>query len=79
MKSSAVKKMISKFEATDCLDYRLRSGRPNTSANAAARTIQEEMEIVAGSSTHREVSSREVARRTGIPYTTLSEELRLTL
>ena len=40
MISSAVKRMISKFEATSCLDDRLCSGRSITSTNAA-RTIQE--------------------------------------
>lgn len=68
--NAAVARMISKFEATGCLDDRPRSGRPSTRANAA-ETVQEEMETVAGSSMHGEVSARAVARCTGIPYTTV--------
>ncbi|GFW16967.1 hypothetical protein TNCV_2760951 [Trichonephila clavipes] len=41
--------MISKFEATGCLDDRPRSGRPSTRRNAA-ETVKDEMETVAGSS-----------------------------
>ena len=46
MTNSNVKRIISKFETMGCLD-----NRPSTSANAA-RTVQEEMEIVAVSSMH---------------------------
>ncbi|GFV63996.1 RNA-directed DNA polymerase from mobile element jockey [Trichonephila clavipes] len=70
--------MISKFEATGCLDDRPRSGRPSTRRNAA-ETVKDEMETVAGSSMHGEVSARAVARRTGIPYTTVWWALRRTL
>ncbi|GFT69075.1 hypothetical protein TNCV_3904701 [Trichonephila clavipes] len=55
--------MISKFEATGCLDDRLRSGQPSTRRNAA-ETVKDEMETVAGSSMHGEVSARAVARHT---------------
>ena len=54
MTSSAVKRMNSKFKATGCLDERPINGRPSTSATAA-RTVQEEMENVAGSATHGRV------------------------
>ncbi|GFX90703.1 uncharacterized protein TNCV_3195211 [Trichonephila clavipes] len=70
--------MISKFEATGCLDDRPRSGRPSTRRNAA-KTVKDEMETVAGSSMHGEVSAHAVARRTGIPYTTVWLALRRTL
>ncbi|GFX32578.1 uncharacterized protein TNCV_3704521 [Trichonephila clavipes] len=70
--------MISKFEAMGCLDDRPRSGRPSTRRNAA-ETIKNEMETVAGSSTYGEVSARAIARRTGIPYTTVWLALRRTL
>ncbi|GFX54001.1 DUF4817 domain-containing protein [Trichonephila clavipes] len=68
--NAAVARMISKFEATGCLDDRPRSGRPSTRRNAA-ETVKDEMETVAGSSMHGEVSARAVACRTGIPYTTV--------
>ncbi|GFT46894.1 uncharacterized protein TNCV_3989541 [Trichonephila clavipes] len=70
--------MISKFEATGLLDDRPHSGRPSTRRNAA-ETVKDEMETVAGSSMHGEVSARAVARRTGIPYTTVWLALRRTL
>ncbi|GFU58641.1 RNA-directed DNA polymerase from mobile element jockey [Trichonephila clavipes] len=76
--NAAVARMISKFEATGCLDDRPRSGRPSTWRNAA-ETVKDEMETVAGSSMHGEVSVRAVARRTGIPYTTVWLALRRTL
>ncbi|GFV30305.1 RNA-directed DNA polymerase from mobile element jockey [Trichonephila clavipes] len=76
--NAAVARMISKFEATGCLDDRPRSGRPSTRRNAA-ETVKDEMETVAGSSMHGEVSARAVARRTGIPYTTVWLALRRTL
>ncbi|GFY31891.1 RNA-directed DNA polymerase from mobile element jockey [Trichonephila clavipes] len=53
-------RIISKFEATGCLDDRPRSGRPSTRRNAA-ETVKDEMETVAGSSMHGEVSARAVA------------------
>ncbi|GFU28646.1 RNA-directed DNA polymerase from mobile element jockey [Trichonephila clavipes] len=70
--------MISKFEATGCSDDRPRSGRPSTRRNAA-EMVNDEMETVEGSSMHGEVSARAVARRTGIPYTTVWLALRSTL
>ncbi|GFW28369.1 uncharacterized protein TNCV_4640341 [Trichonephila clavipes] len=76
--NAAVARMISKFEATGCLDDRPRSGRPSTRRNAA-ETVKDEMETVAGSSMHGEFSARAVARRTGIPYTTVWLALRRTL
>ncbi|GFW59780.1 DUF4817 domain-containing protein [Trichonephila clavipes] len=76
--NAAVARMISKFEATACLDDRTRSGRPSTRRNTA-ETVKDEMETVAGSSMHGEVSARAVARRTGIPYTTVWLALRRTL
>ncbi|GFU11564.1 DUF4817 domain-containing protein [Trichonephila clavipes] len=45
----------------------------------AAETVKNEMETVAGSSMHGEVSILAVARRTGIPYTTVWLALRRTL
>ena len=66
------------FEATSCLDDRLRSVRSSTRRNAA-ETIDEEMETVAGSCMHGDISARAVARRTGIPCTTLWLTLRRTL
>ncbi|GFT11534.1 uncharacterized protein TNCV_2523491 [Trichonephila clavipes] len=74
----AVARMISKFEATGCLDDRPRSGLSSTRRNAA-ETVKDEMETVAGSSTHVEVSARAVARRTGIPYSTVWLAVRRTL
>ncbi|GFV90883.1 RNA-directed DNA polymerase from mobile element jockey [Trichonephila clavipes] len=76
--NAAVARMISKFEAMGCLDDRPRSGRPSTRRNAA-ETVKNEMETVAGSSMHVEVSARAVARRTGITYTTVWLALRRTL
>ncbi|GFT32786.1 DUF4817 domain-containing protein [Trichonephila clavipes] len=66
--NAAVARMISKFEATGCLDDRPRSGRPSTRRNAA-ETVKDEMETVAGSSMHGEVSARAVARRTAAFHT----------
>ncbi|GFT99002.1 uncharacterized protein TNCV_3793841 [Trichonephila clavipes] len=76
--NAAVARMISKFEATSCLDDRPRSGRLSTRRNAA-EMVKDEMETVAGSSMHGEVSAHAVARRTGIPYTTVWLALRRTL
>ncbi|GFT34964.1 uncharacterized protein TNCV_786771 [Trichonephila clavipes] len=76
--NAAVARMISKFEATGCLDDVSRSGRPSTRRNAA-ETVKDGMETVAGSSMHGEVSTRAVARRTGIPYTTVWLAFRRTL
>ena len=45
--NAAISRMISKFEATGCLDDRPHSGRPSTRCNAA-ETVQEEMETIAG-------------------------------
>ncbi|GFU42735.1 DUF4817 domain-containing protein [Trichonephila clavipes] len=53
--NAAVARMISKFEATGCLDDRPRSGRPSTRRNAA-ETVKDEMETVAGSSMHGAVA-----------------------
>ncbi|GFW64679.1 hypothetical protein TNCV_700821 [Trichonephila clavipes] len=44
--NATVARMISKFEATGCLDDRSRSGRPSTRRNAA-ETVKDEMENVA--------------------------------
>ncbi|GFV34155.1 RNA-directed DNA polymerase from mobile element jockey [Trichonephila clavipes] len=64
--------MISKFEATGCLDDSPRSGRPSTRRNAA-ETVKDDVLL------HGEVSARAVARHTGIPYTTVWLALRRTL
>ncbi|GFW96601.1 uncharacterized protein TNCV_2846581 [Trichonephila clavipes] len=53
--NAAVARMISKFEATGCLDDRPRSGRPSTRRNAA-ETVKDEMETVAGSSMLGEIA-----------------------
>ncbi|GFV42205.1 uncharacterized protein TNCV_3164361 [Trichonephila clavipes] len=45
--NAAVARMISKFEATGCLDDRPRSDRPSTRRNSA-ETVKDEMETVAG-------------------------------
>ena len=57
--------MILKFEATQYLNDRLRSGLPSASANAA-ETVKEEIVTVACSFTNGHVSDLEVERRTGI-------------
>ena len=66
--NAAVARIISKFEATGCLDDRSRTGRPSTRRNAA-ETVQEVIETVASSSMHGEISARAVARHIGIPNT----------
>ena len=76
--NAAVSRIISKFEATGCLDYRPHSGRPSTRGNAA-ETNEEEMETVAGSSMHREVNACAVACCTGISYITVWLAFRCTL
>ena len=70
MTSSSIKRIISKLEATWFLDVRPRMGRSSTSAHTAW-TVQEEMDIITGSSTHEEIRAREIARRNGIPWTTV--------
>ena len=65
MTSSAVKRMISKFEGIGYFGVRLCGGPPSISAKAAW-TVQEEMEIVAVSSKHGKVSAYDVTRHTGI-------------
>ena len=75
--NAAVARMTSKFEATGCLDDRPHSGRPSTWHNAA-KTVQDKMETVAGLPMHEGVSTRAVARRTDIPYTTVWLALRRT-
>ena len=62
-----MKRIISKFKATRCLEDRPCSSQSSTRANAA-QTVQEEMKTVASSSTHGEVRAREVTRCTVIPY-----------
>ena len=71
-------RMISKFEASGCLDDRSRSDGPSTRRNVA-ETVQEEMKTVAASRVHGEVSARAVARHSGIPYTNNWLALRRTL
>ena len=63
--SSVVKRMISKFEDTGCLNDMPCLGQPSINANAA-RTVQENMAIVVISFTHGEVSTRKVEHLTGI-------------
>ncbi|GFV11914.1 uncharacterized protein TNCV_109621 [Trichonephila clavipes] len=70
--------VIAKVHEFGTEDDRPRSGRPSTRRNAA-ETVKDEMETVAGSSMHGEVSARAVARRTGISYTTVWLALRRTL
>lgn len=66
---AAVKRMISmgiiKFETTVCLDVGPVVDSPSISFNVA-QYVQEDFEIVASSSTHEEVNTREVARCTVI-------------
>ena len=50
-----------------------------TTSTNAAQTVQEKMEIEEDSSTHGEVSAREVACYTGIPCTFVWVALRCTL
>lgn len=67
---TAVKRMISKFVATSSLDNGPRSGRPGTSSNVTP-IVQEEMEIVAGSSKYGEANVHGVLRLTDIPNSTV--------
>lgn len=60
MTIAAVKRMILKFEATECLN-RPCNGLSSISGNAP-ETVQEEMEIVASSSRHGEVGAHEVTQ-----------------
>ncbi|GFT57393.1 uncharacterized protein TNCV_2035191 [Trichonephila clavipes] len=55
LKNAAAARMISKFEATGCLDDRPGSGRPSTRRNAA-ETVKDQIETVAGSSMHGEIA-----------------------
>ncbi|GIY02606.1 hypothetical protein CDAR_462751 [Caerostris darwini] len=72
--SSALKKMMKKFEATGSLASRQRSGRPSTAA--AVATTVESMSAVAA---HGECSAREVSRQTGVSYGSVWKALRITL
>ena len=62
-----------------CLDDGSRSSQPNATSANAAQAVQDKMEIVAGLSTNEEISGREVARGTGIPYITAWVALRCAL
>ncbi|GFQ88992.1 transposable element tc3 transposase [Trichonephila clavata] len=67
-----------KFEATDSLASRQRSGRPST-APAIATTVEETEQSMSAVAAHRECSAREVSKQTGVLYGSVWRALRITL
>ncbi|GIX72554.1 transposable element tc3 transposase [Caerostris extrusa] len=65
--SSALKKMMKKFEATGSLASRQRSGRPSTAA-AVATTVEQTVQSMSAVAAHGECSLPEVWRQTGVSY-----------
>ncbi|GFY71181.1 transposable element tc3 transposase [Trichonephila inaurata madagascariensis] len=65
--SSALNKMMKKFEATGSLASRQRSGRPST-AVAVTTIVEQTVLSIPVVAAHRECSYREVSRQAGISY-----------
>ncbi|GIY79384.1 transposable element tc3 transposase [Caerostris darwini] len=76
--SSALKKMMKKFEATGSLASLQRSGRPSTAA-AVATTVEQTVQSMSAVAAHEECSAREVSRQTGMSYGSVWKALRITL
>lgn len=76
--SSALNKMMKKFEATGSLASRQRSGRPSTAA-AVATTVEQTVQSMSAVAAHGECSAREVSRQTGVSYGSVWRALRITL
>ncbi|GIX78558.1 glycine receptor subunit alphaZ1 [Caerostris darwini] len=76
--SSALKKMMKKFEATGSLALRQRSERLSTAA-AVATTVEQTVQSMSAVAAHGECSAREVSRQTGVPYGSVWKALRITL
>ncbi|GFW40258.1 transposable element tc3 transposase [Trichonephila clavipes] len=64
--SSALNKMMKKFEATGSLASR-QNGRPSTSV-AVAMTVEQTVQFMSVAAAHGEYSAREVSRQTGVSY-----------
>ncbi|GIX91770.1 transposable element tc3 transposase [Caerostris extrusa] len=77
--SSALKKMMKKFEATGSLASRQRSGRPSTAA-AVATTVEQTVQSMSAIAAHGGVQVLEKFRgRQGVSYGSVWKALRITL
>ncbi|GIY79814.1 transposable element tc3 transposase [Caerostris extrusa] len=76
--SSALKKMMKKFEATGSLVSRQRSGCPSTAA-AVATTVEQTVQSMSAVAAHGECSARDVSRQTRVSYGSIWKALRITL
>lgn len=76
--SSALNKMMKKFEATGSFASRPRSGRPLAAA-AVVTTVEQTVQSKSAVSAHGECSAREVSRQTGVSYGSVWRALRITL
>ncbi|GIX84689.1 transposable element tc3 transposase [Caerostris extrusa] len=76
--SSALKKVMKKFEATGSLASRQRSGHLTTAA-AVATTVEQTVQSMSAVAAHGECSAREVSRQTGVSYGSVWKALRITL
>ncbi|GIY89349.1 transposable element tc3 transposase [Caerostris darwini] len=76
--SSALKKIMKKFEATGSLASRQRSGRPSTAA-AVATTVEQPVQAMSVVAEHGKCSAREVSTQTGVSYGSVWKALRITL
>ncbi|GIZ00097.1 transposable element tc3 transposase [Caerostris extrusa] len=76
--SSALMKMMKKFEATSSLTARQRSGRPSTAA-AVATAVEQAGQSMSAVAAHGECSAREVSMQTGVSYGSVWKALRITL
>ncbi len=76
--SSALNKMMKKFEATGSFASRLRSGCP-LAASAVVTTVEQTVQSKLAISAHGECSAREVSRQTGVSYGSVWRALRITL
>ncbi|GFV05225.1 transposable element tc3 transposase [Trichonephila clavipes] len=76
--SSALNKIMKKFEDTGSLVSRQRSGRPSTAA-AVATTVEQAVQSMLVVAARGECSAREVSRQTGVSYKSVLRALRITL
>ncbi|GIY66025.1 transposable element tc3 transposase [Caerostris extrusa] len=76
--SSALKKMMKKFEATGSLAPRQRSGHPSTVA-AVATTVEQTVQYMSAVAAHGECSALKVSRQKGVSYGSVWKALRITL
>ncbi|GFT21141.1 transposable element tc3 transposase [Trichonephila clavipes] len=76
--SSALNKMMKKFESTGSLVSRQRTGCPSTTS-AAVTTMKQRVQFMMAFAARGECSTRGVSRQTGVSYGSVWRALRLIL